>query len=401
MSGLASFFRDHLQSKAYTNDYNTSLRDCETKTVEEESLDNAPLSQLADSGDYGTWKEMREKFLLFYSTLRFSTQDQHIAVEPSRPRQPSRIIAFDEPESPRLETQNNAILLETEQQQHYPPENIQIRVPSIHKTHHHAERICDIDLMAKSLNLMLCKAEKRFAVRQTQRVQSASNALSHPMYLHTSTPNWPRLTLGGFQEDGPLSSCYKIVVNFEMKQVQDDMSALRLRAEFLEEDYVKAQRIHVFFYGKYAEALSTIFRQQKTDHLYFSLQNVPHKCVFPYPASDWYEAHDMSECCLCIGDRDSKMKLTDEQGNEVMNFGFDHPDMKIYVATGSRLEFIEHVSCLTPCQEHGVEVEPVRIEDSPFCDLAEQRPLKVVSQSDSTYLKLVRIDSITSRSMRC
>ncbi len=396
---MALFFRDHLQSEADTNDYNTSLRDCETKTVEEESLENAPLSQLADSGDYVTWKKMREKFLLFYSTLRFSTQDQPIAVGPSRPQPPPRIIAFDEPDSPRLETQNNVIVLDSEQQQHSPQEIIQIRIPTIHKTHHHAERISDIDLMAKSLTLMLCKAEKRFAVRQPPRVQFACNALSHPMYLHTSTPNWPRLTFGGFQEDGPLSSCYKAVVNFEMKQLQDDMSTLRQRAEFLEEDYVKAQRIHVFFYGKYAEALATIFLQQQTHHLYFSIQNVPHKCVFPYPASDWYEAHDMSECCLCIGDMNSKLKLADDPGNEVVNFGFDDPDMEIYVATGSRLEFIEHVSLLTPCLEHGVNVEPVRIEDSPFCDLAEQRPLKVVAQSNSTYLKLVSADSTTSPSM--
>ncbi|GAX14046.1 hypothetical protein FisN_5Lh030 [Fistulifera solaris] len=247
--------------------------------------------------------------------------------------------------------------------------------------------------MANSLTLMICKAEKRFAVRQTRRVQLASNTLSHPMYIYTSTPNCPRLTLGGFQDDGPLSPCYKTVINFEMRQVQEDVSTLRQRAEFLEENYVKAQRIHVFFYGTYAEALSTIFLQKQTQHLYFSLQNVPHTCVFPYPASNWHEAHDMSECCLCIGDRDSKMKLTDDQGNEVMSFGFDHPDMEIYVATGSRLEFIEHVSCLTPCQEHGVNVEPVRIEDSPFCDLAEQRPLKLVSQSDSTYIKLSDLDA--------
>lgn len=400
MSGLALFFRDHLQSEADTNDYSTSLRDCETKPAQSQSFEeNTALSQFAEKGDYEKWRDSRDNFLLCYFALRFSTHSDATEIEPASPRN-QLTFPPDETDSPRLETQNNIFSAETEQ--HSPHENIRIVIPDVRETHHHAERIRDIDLLAKSVTLLLCKAEKRFAFRQSQRAQFTCGTVPHPMYIHTGTSmaNLPRLTLGGFQEDGPLRSYYKTVVNFEMKQVQDDISLLRQRAEYLEEDHIRAERIHVFFYGKYAETLDSILRSQQSHNLYFSIQNVPHRCVFPYPASGWYEAHDLSACCLGIGDWSAKMEVAGEEGNEV-NHSFDHPDMRIFVATGSRLETIEHVSLLTPCRENGVTVENVEIENSPFFDLAEQFPLTVVSELDYDYYTIVSNDLTHMVPFRC
>lgn len=397
MSGLAFFFRSHLESdKADTNDYNTSLRDCETKSAEiHQSLVNTPFGHFAETGDYQKWKEWRDKFLRIYAQQRFSSQENVTVVESTTPR--NRVtLPTDEPASPQLETQNIMFVTAEVEQPSSQENSVHFHTPSIRSTHHHAERIRDIDLLAKSVTLLTCKAEKRFAFRQLERYKAVCDKTPYPMYLHTSTPALPRLTLGGFQEDGPLLPFYTTVLNFEMKQVQEDMSLLRQRAEYLEEDYVKAERIHVFFYGNYAETLESIFRRQQTYHLYFSIQNVPHKCVFPYPASDWYEAHDLSACCVCIGDRNSDLNLADDddEDDEGVILSFDHPEMKIFVATGSRLEKIEHVSLLTPCREKGVAVEGVEIKDSPFCDLAEQRPLTVVPESDYAYVQLVSMDML-------
>jgi hypothetical protein len=49
---------------------------------------------------------------------------------------------------------------------------------------------------------------------------------------------------------------------------------------------------------------------------YFSFENVPPICVFPYNHIDWYDEQDMANFCFCIGDNSSIFHVEDNDNND-------------------------------------------------------------------------------------
>lgn len=382
MSGLALFFRDHMQTDRVKT-YHTSL--LESQPLSNQSNQNkSPWSHFVGQTNYREWKRARNQLLRTYSYHRLvhidTKKQQKVTIDHSN-------LLLDD------------ILKRFRHDVNYTEERF--ITPHIQLTHHQAERIEDIDLMASSVSLMVCHVEKFWPFRDLHRMKlscnptdetssSLSSVLSQPMYLHFSEPQFPRLTIGGFQEDGPLASGYDHVLNMEVTQIVDEKRLLRQHAEY-QEDYVGAKRIHVFFYGNYATSLESILRKKKTnDMIWLSLQSIPNKCVIPYAPAGWFDAYDLSSTCLCIADESSTIKIVDEN-NQQTKLRFDRFDMELFIATGSSSQHIEHIYRISPRQTDGVLIESMKVENSPFALLSKQLHVTKIPSPLLVYEKIVSI----------
>lgn len=125
--------------------------------------------------------------------------------------------------------------------------------------------------------------------------------------------------------DGPLIFGYNRVVSFEVTQwLLGEENELRQRAQHCMNEKPKT-RIMVFLYDGWAKALETVLKRKSATSssssdpsptLLLRMENIPAACVFPYGEADWAD-NDMVPFCVCIGDKSPTIK------NETSSIRFD------------------------------------------------------------------------------
>ena len=192
-----------------------------------------------------------------------------------------------------------------------------------------------------------------------------------------------------YEDDGPLNIAYQRVFSIEVSQINDDgngefddggnstglqgdnqaspsianltMAAFhdggtRLKRVMARKRRHANRRIRIFFYNKYADAVSNALRnlwedqhhqqqQQSLGRNMISLENVPAKCILPWliatPSNGSSQLHVqhyamnpmgdeefgvVSPFCICIGD-ESNLSL----GNPRQRLSFDDDELKIFL----------------------------------------------------------------------
>ena len=218
------------------------------------------------------------------------------------------------------------------------PKNKRPKITLVQNTQHVVHSVSQMDLSTKTLHLSLCRVEKVWPTRLTERMESQVHDDS---VLVTGNPDslLPLLKFGRYTDDGPLFSCYKNVLTMELTQLEAPC-ATKLH-ETTSNVYPEAKlyrRYTIYFYNHYAKDVDAFLERNKNCKFYSRLDNVPAACIFPYQQkrSGWFD-DDVCDYVLCIGGR--SLCHTDKEGGrsgchtdkEGGHLSFDHEDLKIYL----------------------------------------------------------------------
>jgi hypothetical protein len=349
MSGLAEFFGHELPQDATATEtvtYATSLckvvpvnTNCAHQhqpTVGSSTSAFVPIEQGEEgsskiiNGDvhelhgWASWRERQKDLVSDYMDMRIIGPDAvegdnevptHNANQStSAPTLDSHLYEEDENEDEEDPPSSN---IETQ-----PPPNVyptaELKQPNksfiphhINDTIHEVQYLDQVDLYTRSLNLELCQVTKVQKLHETKPPVGMlqSPPVWHRLYSH---PQFPFLDFTGMCDAGPFGVIYKNFLLMEVVQRCAFVPDLRKQALALEADVTtQPQRLRVFFYNHYAEVVQAMLhRAPRNATLFVRLCQLPACCIVPYARVnvDWFDRHDMSPYCLCVGDR-SRMRL--------------------------------------------------------------------------------------------
>lgn len=347
MSGLATFFHDFIQD-AYEDEnttareppsYETSLSDVIPATSDNKDNDEAaqPRHSYAlttkELIDRKGWREFTKMYLQLYVSYRFLDPDDR--EENTTTGNLPTVVArkrrhIDEEEDvddeSMFETQEK-LVVETEQQtRSAADDDPSMIVPHVLATIHTVEeQLNDVNLLTKELTLTDCSVSRYWPLRRCRRTAIGSAIPARSLSVYGADEALPRLDLPSYNDDGPLSTCYRQVLSVEVVVRSPPAVGVRATAS-------SAQRLHLFFYGNYAEAMEQLLSSvtDPQSKVVITLECVPAKCIFPHAPTDWYDTHNRSPCCVCVGD-ESKLLVEDPASNEAYNIRMDHESMRVYV----------------------------------------------------------------------
>lgn len=348
MSGLASFFRDHLQRKSEAGrrdddgsdqghlkdsaestamarrrrielDYSTSLEETEplatddlgpslrnrrrTSTAKSPFTDDGHHDEPSDrrvdpgspAGQGDTWKEWRRacrKLLTTYMEKRIITK-------------PTRWSSGDrERLAAGIATTASLVSWESGNSD----DDANVSVVNVHDTRHDVSYLSDLTISTRSL--VRCSGV-------VSRVVQSRLAKRHSLRM-TTRRKW--------SVDGPLIFGYNRVVSFEVTQwLLGEENELRQRAQHCMNEKPKTRMI-VYLYDGWAQAFDAVLKRKPATPsssssdpppaLLLRMENIPAACVFPYGEADWADS-DMVPFCVCIGDKSPTIK------NETSSLRFD------------------------------------------------------------------------------
>lgn len=347
------------------------------------------------------WKEWNEHQILVqakYLNYRLGCKEEIVTFSNDVPRRVRRlgdrdiVEEFSDANLNHLSGADGSDHIETKTQQeiNVRDQNIFYSVPLCSDAILAAECLADIDLRCKSLSLSLIVVGKLWQLRSIQRQSCVgAPARKHCFYYHGShrsmSPTLVRSPYQFCQYDGPLHTCYQQVLSLELIDTFELITSNQLH-----EGHINMQpnkRIMVFFYNEYAVAVNSIIqkaqvqtRKRKSNELsapcdagklLFSFKNIPCKCIFPFPVSDWYDREDMCQFCLCIGNQSclpepSCNESSIDGGHSQRHIRFDCKEMIVYAAaedaaTGEITEYQIKPSVKTPS---GIELKIVSRDES-------------------------------------
>jgi hypothetical protein len=178
-------------------------------------------------------------------------------------------------------------------------------VVNVHDTRHDVSYLSDLTLSTR--RLVRCGGV-------VSRVVDGRSAKRHSLRM-TTRRRW--------SVDGPLIFGYNRVVSFEVTQwLLGEENELRQRAQHCMNEKPKT-RMMVFLYDGWAQALEAVLKRKPASSssdppsaLLLRMDNIPAACVFPYCEADWADS-DMVPYCVCIGDKSPTIK------NETSSLRFD------------------------------------------------------------------------------
>lgn len=255
-------------------------------------------------------------------------------------------------------------------------------IPHIGSASHSTTKLTELDLQTKTLQLDLCQVLRVWRLRNCRRMAHPNDGGAHSQdstqrssVVTGSTDNMTTTGFESYEDDGPLDTVYKRVLNVEVAQLDLEINPtlsspcasslisapfesgkVQLQKEIERKKRHKVKRVHIFFYNKYAEAMSTLLNEigkngdkKKLSYL-LSLSHVPAHCIMPLqmsqhdPLLQQYinnpfgdERHGaQSPYCICIGDSCS------------MKFGGD----KLHFDDGHfKIQLAEMPTATEPCME--------------------------------------------------
>jgi hypothetical protein len=158
----------------------------------------------------------------------------------------------------------------------------------------------------------------------TRRLVSCSGVVSRVVETRSAKRQSLKMTTRRkWSVDGPLIFGYSRVVSFEVTQwMLGEENELRQRAQHCMNEKPKT-RMRVFLYDGWALSFDKVLKgkpaRSSSDPppaLLLRMENIPAKCVFPYDDVDWAD-NDMVPYCVCIGDKSPSIK------NETSSLRFD------------------------------------------------------------------------------
>jgi hypothetical protein len=181
-------------------------------------------------------------------------------------------------------------------------------VVNVHDTRHDVSYLSDLTLSTR--RLVRCSGV-------VSRVVDGRSAKRHSLRM-TTRRRW--------SVDGPLIFGYSRVVSFEVTQwLLGEENELRQRAQHCMNEKPKT-RMMVFLYDGWAQAFEAVLKRKPASSsssssdpppaLLLRMENIPAACVFPYDEADWADS-DMVPYCVCIGDKSPTIK------NETSSLRFD------------------------------------------------------------------------------
>lgn len=337
MSDLGNFFRDYTAPG-------------QNPTAYENCDDPAPDgSHSRFKSAYTHWKETRNSYIEEFMLHRLMDgdgldgNDEEIC-EPKLVEASQQTNAEDEEED-QLETQDADLLIAPTQDVVRKKQIVpmpQPHFPNIADTTQDILYFRDLDLWTRTASFDLLHVTKVWRTRETRRFAvkyQPSSKSSTITFGSSATCSLPRIVLEACVEDGPLSTCYSRVWSAEVTQLNGPpLGGLRDRATHVfGESQVECRRMRIFCYNGWAQAMESIVARKTIatakDDLWVQILNVPARCVFPLPPSDWYDAHDASPYCLCIGDA-STMRIQPGEGEDddsVVSARFDDDLLRMAV----------------------------------------------------------------------
>jgi hypothetical protein len=176
----------------------------------------------------------------------------------------------------------------------------------VNDTVHKAKYIDEINMYTKLLNLELCEVimvQRLHGTTPPATITQSTTPIWHRFYPHSQLP---MLEFAGVADAGPLRCMYKSVVCMEVVQRCSSVSSLRQQALALEDDTTtRPQRLRIYLYDDYAEVVNEVIDHLPTSNtkMYLQLEGIPAHCIVPYARVDvdWFDRHNMSPYCLCIG----------------------------------------------------------------------------------------------------
>jgi hypothetical protein len=229
----------------------------------------------------------------------------------------------DNPHQQELESQSPGIATSTG----FPVKVKRPKIPRVQTAQHIVHRVSQIDLHTKILHLNLCRVEKIWPLRQTQRMagswHSAARLICRPDSL------LPCFRFGRHEDDGPLFIAYKEVVTMEVTQMERPMNVqLHETTSNIYPEAKLSRRVFVYFYNHYAQMVNAFMEQNLDSTFYVRLLNVPATCIFPYQQDHpGGFADDVCAYVLCMGGASRVRSINNGQNGGRLSF--DHPSMKI------------------------------------------------------------------------
>lgn len=201
---------------------------------------------------------------------------------------------------------------------------------------HTVSYVADLDLHTESFDLRLGIVSRVWKAHSTRR-QILRERLTYPNRVwRTRSLQADRVSVDGCEDDGPLSIVFKQVLQLEVRQVHLHVSELRQRAEYLQDVPTMSKRVKIFLYDKYAEKVQEILNKRndlsgkRRTELLISLQHVTARSIVPYVACDWYDRHDLADCCICLGDNSNakvgKTRIRFDDWNTKLSIGWVEGD---------------------------------------------------------------------------
>eukprot|EP00956_Cyclotella_meneghiniana_P042647 scaffold248861_cov79-Cyclotella_meneghiniana.AAC.3 len=217
-------------------------------------------------------------------------------------------------------------------------------IPHVSVTSDCTNKLSEVDLYTKKLDLDLCQVLKVWRLRSCKRMAGSEFDTQDSSEKSSIKTQSARMnSYEHFQDDGPLNTIYKRVLSLEVAQLdihtdstilssprvsnlasaafQSGQAQLTKVAERRGRHTVK--RIRIFFYNKYADAVSRLLDEvskndkKKSTKFLMSLRNIPAHCIVPLemaemdPQLQHYtnnpfgdeEYGSRSSYCICIGDK--------------------------------------------------------------------------------------------------
>jgi len=339
MSGLAYFFRDHLENApdAPADDEDDAV---EAASAYQQSI--APLQQQRDDGDHSVVvqdykeyvKEKRQELLTFLNERMvgnnsnqkdFDDGEDGQANKESKQQEEAQSDDDDQEERPETQQLDQPLLNQPDDgddddnSSRFAGVVPATKFPHISETSQTVSNISEIDLYCNKIQLNLCTVDKVWDFRNTKRNKK------HPA---------KEKQYRSFLSDGPLNIIYNNVYSMEIRQcLEQPATELRKRAEQLH-NINHDHTVKVFFYNEYAKRLKKLQEIARKENkkrklqLYMAFQSIPSQCVLPFDggAADWYET---TQFVLCIGDQ-SNTVISNPEEDEKEYLRFDSNNMKIH-----------------------------------------------------------------------
>jgi hypothetical protein len=148
----------------------------------------------------------------------------------------------------------------------------------------------------------------------TRRLISCNAVVTKALHdRFTQRASLRRTTRRNWSVDGPLALGYTRVVSLEVVQwLRGEKDELRRRAQHCMDETPKT-RIMIFLYQNWACSCEKILNQKPSPSsgapptLLVRLENIPASCIFPHNELDWCD-NDMVPYCICVGDNSPRIK---------------------------------------------------------------------------------------------
>jgi hypothetical protein len=394
MSGLTVFFRDYLSPDENDNaEYDGSLIDrLPTQQASEvaEATENrgAAYHDEDESAQrlsiQGQWYKERKAVF-----SRFMNRRLGLFVEEENATQLSQLE--DQPNETQQkppDTQQDD-LFETQQpfsyetQAPFAPTTPAVKpklamVPCVDSLSDIVSHVSDISLFSSLVHVPVSQVTHCWGYQRCHRRHAAAGGSKYLYYYYAfpqvpePLPLLPRTADNPYLlDDGPLATVYNQCLSMELlTSAADDairhyVEAIGLAAatttEQRSQQRIRCRRILVYFYGRYAEILDHLLKQEVPRRAFFKrtnganvtgtdtapvdnptaaipgqayvrLSHVPAKCVFPYHATDWYQRQVVADVCLGIGDlAHSRLSLPVDDTGERLKVSFDQEDLQVAI----------------------------------------------------------------------